>query len=182
MKKLLFIIIIVIVILIGLNFGNIKRYALKKVYTVQYSEYVELYAQEYNVDKNLIYAVIKAESNFDTKAESHKGAKGLMQLMYPTAQDVAKELKITIDEESIIDPKVNINIGTKYISNLIGKYGNIGVALAAYNAGSGNVDSWILNNTIQKDGSDIENIPYKETNNYVRKILRDYNIYKEIYD
>ena len=55
------------------------------------------------------------------------------------------------------------------------------VALMAYNAGSGNVDKWIEKGTIKKDGSDAENIPYRETNNYVRKILRDYEIYKQLY-
>ncbi len=70
-------------------------------------------------------------------------------------------------------------MGTKYISMLIARYGNIEVALAAYNAGSGNVDNWIANGTIQADGSDIENVPFKETNNYVRKIMRDYKIYSE---
>ena len=61
------------------------------------------------------------------------------------------------------------------------KYNSIELALAAYNAGSGNVDSWIKQNKIKSDGSDIENIPFKETNNYVRKILKDYKIYQELY-
>ena len=60
--------------------------------------------------------------------------------------------------------------------------GNELLALAAYNAGMGNVDNWIKEGTIKKDGSNIENIPYKETNNYVRKIMRDYKIYKSLYE
>ena len=64
---------------------------------------------------------------------------------------------------------------------LIQKYEVTELALAAYNAGSGNVDKWIDSGTLKSDGSDIENIPYKETNMYVRKILRDYKIYKELY-
>ena len=61
------------------------------------------------------------------------------------------------------------------------KYNCIELALAAYNAGSGNVDSWIKDGILKEDGSDIENIPYKETNNYVRKILRDYEFYNNLY-
>ena len=57
------------------------------------------------------------------------------------------------------------------------KYGNIEVALAAYNAGIGTIDNWIKRGIIKADGSDIENVPYKETNNYVRKIIRDYKVY-----
>ena len=145
-------------------------------------EYVEKYSKEYDVDKYLIYAIIKAESNFEKNATSNKGAKGLMQLMYSTAEETAKKIDVELTESNIYEPDININIGTKYISILIQKYGNINLALAAYNAGSGNVDNWINEGTLEKDGSNIENIPYVETNNYVRKILRDYDIYKKIYD
>ena len=105
-----------------------------------------------------------------------------MQLMYSTAEDIAKRIDIDLNEEKILEPDININLGTKYISMLIQKYDNINLALAAYNAGSGNVDGWIEKGTLKADGSDIENVPFTETNNYVRKILRDYEIYKDIYE
>ena len=155
---------------------------LTKVYKLEYTEYVKKYANEYNVDEYLIYAIIKAESNFEPKAESHRGAKGLMQLMYSTAEDIAKRINVNLNEENILEPDINIKLGTKYISMLIQKYNNINLALAAYNAGSGNVDGWIEKGTLKSDGSDIENVPFMETNNYVRKILRDYEIYKNIYE
>ena len=155
---------------------------LTKVYKLEYTEYVKKYANEYNVDEYLIYAIIKAESNFEPNAESHRGAKGLMQLMYSTAEDISKRIGIELNEDNILEPDININLGTKYISMLIQKYNNINLALAAYNAGSGNVDGWIENGTLKSDGSDIENVPFTETNNYVRKILRDYEIYKNIYE
>ena len=150
---------------------------LTKVYKLEYTEYVKKYANEYNVDEYLIYAIIKAESNFEPNAESHRGAKGLMQLMYSTAEDISKRIGIELNEDNILEPDININLGTKYISMLIQKYNNINLALAAYNAGSGNVDGWIEKGTLKSDGSDIENVPFTETNNYVRKILRDYEIY-----
>ena len=155
---------------------------LTKVYKLEYTEYVKKYANEYNVDEYLIYAIIKAESNFDQDAVSHREAKGLMQLMYSTAEEIAKKVNVDLNEENILEPDININLGTKYISMLIQKYGNINLALAAYNAGSGNVDGWIEKGTLKEDGSDIENIPFTETNNYVRKILRDYEIYKKLYE
>ena len=155
---------------------------LTKVYKLEYTEYVKKYANEYNVDEYLIYAIIKAESNFEPNAESHRGAKGLMQLMYSTAEDISKRIGIELNEDNILEPDININLGTKYISMLIQKYNNINLELAAYNAGSGNVDGWIEKGTLKSDGSDIENVPFTETNNYVRKILRDYEIYKNIYE
>ena len=177
-KKTIFLYLIIIaIIIVIINSTNINKFIQKKIYVKKYRYEVEKYSKEYDVDENLIYAVIKAESNFDENAVSRKNAKGLMQLMYDTAKDIAKTINIEIDEEKVLEPDININIGTKYLSMLISKYQNIEVALAAYNAGSGNVDNWIGNGTIKSDGSDIENIPYKETNNYVRKILRDYKIY-----
>ena len=108
-----------------------------------------------------------------------------MQLMEDTAKDIAKKANVQIPTnevtQSLLDSETNINIGTKYLSILIEKYQNIEVAITAYNAGIGTVDNWIEKGIIKNDGSDIENIPYKETNNYVRKILRDYKIYKKIY-
>ena len=149
---------------------------------MDYSQYVEKYSEKYSVDKYLIYAIIKAESNFKEKAVSKSGAQGLMQLMYPTAEELSGKIDIKLNEDNILEPDININLGTKYISMLIQKYENINLALAAYNAGSGNVDGWIEKGTLKNDGSDIENVPFKETNNYVRKILRDYEIYTKVYD
>lgn len=177
-KKLMIVVIIIVGIIITTILIN--KLMIKVLYKKDYSEYVTKYAQEYEVDENLIYALIKAESNFDADAVSNKDAQGLMQLMYSTAEDVAKKNGIELTEDNILEPDININIGTKYISTLLNKYECVEVALAAYNAGSGNVDKWIANGTIKADGSDIENIPFKETNNYIRKIMRDYKIYSEL--
>ena len=156
----------------------------KLIYKKEYSEYVEKYAESYNIDKNLVYAVIKAESNFNSNAKSSKDAIGLMQLVESTAKDICKkvDINLTDDElkEKLLDPDININLGTKYLSVLMEKYQNVEVAVTAYNAGIGTVDNWIEKGIIKADGSDVENIPYKETNNYVRKILRDYKIYTNL--
>ena len=183
-KKQITITAIVLILCTIIAFLNIPLRIQKIIYKKDYEEYVQKYAQEYNVDENLIYALIKAESNFNSKAKSSKDAIGLMQLMESTAQDVCKktDLQISSDElsEKLLEPDININIGTKYLSILIQKYGNIEIAITAYNAGIGTVDNWIEKGIINSDGSNVENIPYKETNNYVRKILRDYKIYTNL--
>ena len=180
-KKWLILVIVLVVIVVFL--GIFKNKILKIIYPKTYKEIVETYSEQYNIEENLIFAVIKAESNFDEEAVSNKGAKGLMQLMEETAKDVANKSDIDIDTtkvgEELLKAENNIKIGTKYLSTLLGKYENEELALAAYNAGSGNVDKWIENGVIKSDGSDIENIPYKETNTYVRKIMRDYKIYEK---
>lgn len=156
----------------------------KIIYKKQYTEYVSQYSKKYNVDENLIYAVIKAESNFDVNARSSKNAIGLMQLMKETAKEVSQNIDLQLTdeelEEKLQEADLNINLGTKYLSILIEKYQNIEIAITAYNAGIGTVNNWIEKGIIKSDGSDIENIPYKETNNYVRKILRDYEIYTNL--
>lgn len=183
-KKTLFIILVIIILLILLAIINIPEKIQKIIYKKEYSEYVQKYALEYNVDENLIYAVIKAESNFKVDAKSSKDAIGLMQLMESTAMDILRQINITISdeelEEKLKEPDININLGTKYLSILLEKYQNVELAVTAYNAGIGTVDNWIEKGIIKNDGSDIENVPYKETNNYVRKILRDYKIYSNL--
>ena len=183
-KKQITITAIVLILCMIIAFLNIPLRIQKIIYKKDYKEYVQKYAQEYNVDENLIYALIKAESNFNSNAKSSKDAIGLMQLMESTAQDVYKKTDLEIANEELkdklLEPEININIGTKYLSILIQKYGNIEIAITAYNAGIGTVDNWIEKGIIKADGSDVENIPYKETNNYVRKILRDYKIYTNL--
>lgn len=171
---------VIIVVLILITILVARAIIIKINYPQKYSEYVEKYAKENNIEKELIYAMIKAESHFKEEAISNKEAIGLMQILESTAQEVAEELEIEVTKEEIIKPETNIALGTKYLSKLIEKYGDTKLAIAAYNAGIGNVDSWIEKEIIKKDGSNIENIPFKETNNYVRKILRDYEIYKKI--
>lgn len=175
---------VLIVVLLGpIGFGEKM---MKIMYSKKYENLVVIYSEKYQVDSDLIFALIKAESNFNSSAVSGKGAKGLMQLMEETAKDVSKktDLKIEPDEigEKLLQADVNIELGTKYISILLEKYNNTAIALTAYNAGIGTVDNWIEKGVIKKDGEDIQNIPYKETNNYVRKILRNYKIYNKLYN
>lgn len=181
MRKIILILITIIFVLliILLNLKNIQ----KLIFRQDYSEFVEKYAKENNVDSLLIYAIIKAESNFDDEAVSSKGATGLMQLMTNTAEEVATNESIElVSKDTLLDPETNIRLGVKYFADLIATFHDEAVSLAAYNAGMGTVQKWIEEGIIQADGSDIENIPYNETNMYVRKILKDYDIYKQLYD
>lgn len=126
----------------------------------KYDEIINQYSMMHGVDPLLIKAIIKQESGFNAKARSKAGAGGLMQLMPKTASGLGVK--------DIYDPKQNIAGGTKYFAGLLNKYnGNIPLALAAYNAGSGNV---------AKYGNKIP--PFKETQNYVKNIMATYNSIK----
>ena len=175
--------ILVIVVIIIAKVFNIEQIILQNIYPKKYEEYVEKYAEENNIDPLLIFSIIKAESNFKENAESSSGAVGLMQLMEETAKEIAESMDEPIlEKEDLKEAETNIKIGIKYYSILQKNYdGNMLLALTAYNAGIGNVNTWIKNGIIKSDGSDIENIPYKETNMYVRKIIRNYKMYNKIY-
>lgn len=181
-KKILIIIAIIVIVIVFLIFARIP--ILKIMYPRTYEEAVLIYSEKYNVDKNLILALIKAESNFDEDAISNRNAIGLMQLMEETAVERSNAIEGTeIEAYDLYDPETNIKLGTSYFAYLLGLYDdNIVLAIIAYNAGLGNVEQWIKDGVIKADGSDIENIPYKETENYVRKILRDYQMYLKLYE
>ena len=178
MKK----IIIIFIIIVGIVLIGLRTHILPSLYPKQYSEYVEKYSKENDIESTWIYSIIKAESNFDSKAKSKIGAIGLMQVMPATANEICKETGIEeITEEELFEIETNIKIGTKYFKNLLEKYNNYNLALIAYNAGMGNVDKWIEDGILDKDGNNLDNIPYPETKNYVKKILKNYKIYKELY-
>lgn len=132
-----------------------------------------------------ILSVIRQESEFDMTAHSHAGAKGLMQLMPYTAKVVAKQAKLPYSKSRLTsDPEYNINLGSHYIAGLILEYdGSYPFAIAAYNAGPKRVKYWKkINKNPQKKQIDyvnwIELIKFKETRNYVQRVLENYNVYR----
>ena len=172
--------ILLLLIILFLNLNNI----LKLIYVRDYSEFVEKYAKEENIDPLLCYSIIKAESNFNPNAISKSGAKGLMQLMDETAKDVAENAVIEYtSNENLFEPEKNIQLGIKYYAQLKSIYNSDILSLTAYNAGIGNLKKWIDEGIIDinKEEENIDKIPFEETKNYVRKILKDYNYYKKLY-
>ena len=132
-----------------------------------------------------ILSIIRQESEFDMKANSSAGARGLMQLMTYTAKLVAKQAKLPYSKSRLTtDPEYNINLGSHYIAGLILEYdGSYPFAIAAYNAGPKRVKYWKrLNKNPQKNQIDyvdwIELIKFKETRNYVQRVLENYNVYR----
>ena len=182
-KMIIVSLLVILVMIILFDVLNVQKVVLKQFYKQEYSEYVNKYAELNNIDPMWIYAIIKVESNFDKNATSNSGAKGLMQLMDGTAKEMAKDLNYENFESNMLyEPEINIMLGAKYFDELLAKYNeNYYLAIAAYNGGIGNVDEWINKGVINSDGSNIENIPYKETNMYVRKTIKGYTVYADLY-
>ena len=164
-------------------FSNSKKKMLSYVYQKQYTEEVEAAAKEFKVDENLIYAVIFTESRFRSDAVSNAGAMGLMQLMPDTFSWLQEKLEggVIYDDESLFVPEVNIRYGTYYLSYLIDLYDDESTAVAAYNGGTTNVDEWLADPDCSSDGKTLTEIPYSETREYVKKVERAKERYKEIY-
>ena len=144
--------------------------------------WVDQYVKETSLDPYLVTALIREESAFAPTAISQAGARGLMQLMPTTAARVAHEtgLQNPVDLDS---PGPNIALGTRYLTKLHGEFGgDLVLTLAAYNAGPGAVRRWIKDHhPIQDHETFIEEIPYRETRRYVKRVLGSYDRYRTLY-
>jgi soluble lytic murein transglycosylase len=161
---------------------NIKS-IFKSFYPMKYEENIIKYSQRYNINPCLVAAIIRAESNFNEKAVSHRGAYGLMQIMPDTAMWIAQRMELKeFKVENLYDTEINIAMGCWYIDNLNCEFnGNIDLVLAAYNGGPGNVEKWLKNSEYSEDGKTLNNIPFEETDKYVKKVKTNYNIYLKLY-
>lgn len=169
-------------ILLYFTVGEGKTVIMKKIYPIKYQEYVEKWAEEYYLDKNLVYAVIKVESNFNKDAVSVAGAKGLMQLMDKTAEDCNSKAGFGyLIPSDLFVPERNIRIGCYYISKLIKDYGNAELAVTAYNGGTGNVQKWLEDPALADGEGGLSNIPYEETKTYVKKVFNAFEAYNRLY-
>lgn len=145
-------------------------------------EMVEVGADS-GVDPFLLAAIVKVESRFDPYACSDMGAVGLMQVMPSTANWVAQQMGYSnFHVDLLYQPEVNLLIGSWYLSNLLKEFdGNPVAALAAYNAGRGNVNNWLRSGQWNGTKEDLKNIPFPETREYVKSVLRSYEIYQYLY-
>lgn len=150
------------------------------VYPNSYKLQVSEYSRKYEIPDELVYGVIRAESKFDARAVSDKGAIGLMQIMDSTGKWAAE--KIGLGDLDLFDPDTNIEIGCFYLSYLLDKYnGNEKCAIAAYNAGQANVDKWLGDEKYSNDGKTLVKIPFAETEKYVEKVQKNIKKYSFLY-
>jgi len=155
----------------------------KVIYPYPNRAIIETYAHKYGVDPLFVISVIREESKFLSQSESHKGAKGLMQLMPSTAQSIAESLgDKTYSEGDLLNPEKNIQYGTWYLASLQKVFANnTTLVTAAYNGGRGHVQEWINNGLIDPKNIRIQDIPFKETRDYVGRVLKSYDKYTKLY-
>jgi soluble lytic murein transglycosylase len=131
----------------------------------------------------IVHAIARQESQFDRAAVSHAGARGLMQLMPGTAREVAGRIGLDYTPSSLTtNTDYNIQLGSTYFRRMFDRYGSYPLAIAAYNAGPGNVNDWLQENGDPRTGAVdmidwIEAIPFTETRNYVQRVLENAVVY-----
>ncbi len=172
-----------LVLLILLFYISVSGIFLRLLYPKRYETYIESYSERYKLDPSIVYSIIKVESSFDPNAESVKGARGLMQLMPDTAGWAASELSIKgYDPDMLYDPKINIMMGCWYFSKLLKEFGDMTIALASYNAGSGRVRRWLEEDVWSGKAENIDEIPFSETRDYINKVLSTRKWYIRLYE
>jgi soluble lytic murein transglycosylase len=152
-------------------------------YPYRYRQAIEANATIYGVDPHLVAAVIRVESKFHAEAVSRKGALGLMQIMPATAEWIAPQIGFTdFQEEMLLDPEVNIRLGTWYLANLAKEFDSrTDVVIAAYNGGRGQVNRWLEEGVWSGKYDDRANIPFPETRNFLFKVKTAYRQYQKLY-
>lgn len=179
LKKVIALILTLAVLLSALYFGTLSL--LKTLYPLKYEEYVEVYSKENNLSPAFVYAVINCESGFDKEAVSNVGATGLMQIMPDTFDWINMKLGEDNPYSMATDPQTNIKYGCFLYGYLLSKYGRVQEALAAYHAGTGNVNKWLKDERYSSDGKTLHTIPFPTTSKYVKKVILTENIYEKLY-
>lgn len=148
-----------------------------------YNETIKKYSAEFGVPEEIVYAVIKVESDFDPRAVSSSGAIGLMQMKPSTFLWLTGEehLGEFLSESALTDPEVSIKYGTYYLRYLLDKFPVTDTAIAAYNGGEGNVAKWLSDPKHGTEDGRLVNIPIEETRSYVIKVNKEIQKYKYIF-
>lgn len=186
-KNIIPLVIIAVVLLLAvlavLIYRIQRKSFLQNFYPIQYEEWVDKYSSENGVDKFLVYAVIKTESDFHSDAVSDVGARGLMQIM----EDTFDWIKYKTDDNEayyydMYDPETNIKYGCWLLGYLHDEFGGVEEIAAAYHAGRGNVNDWLSDKQFSKDGVHLDKIPIGDTEHYVNKITKAMRYYVELYE
>lgn len=176
--KILAIVLALIIAIAGvLYFGG------KAVFPLQYREAIDKWATAYGVDPYLIMGIIRAESSFQPDAVSSADAMGLMQITEETGAQIAQWLEVEdFQTAQLFEADCNIRFGTYYVSWLMEQFdGNLKNALAAYNAGIGTVQGWLADSRYSTDGVALQNIPFQETADFVKRVTTYEAVYRALY-
>jgi tetratricopeptide (TPR) repeat protein len=155
----------------------------ESLYPICFEDIIREYALKYEIDPLLVIAMIREESRFNSWDESIAGARGLMQIIFSTGEWIAQKINIIdFNDEMLFSPKVNISLGCWYIHYLKEKFSNDYILMiSGYNAGPGITDQWLERYDQSDLDNFVENIPYTETREHIKKVMKSYQMYKKLY-
>ncbi len=155
---------------------------LRVIFPVEYWPLLQRYAKERNLDPYVVAALVAQESNFDAQVRSHANAYGLMQIIPSTGRSYARKLGVRpFSTRRLTEAEVNVRLGTQIFADSIRKFGGVHFALAAYNAGDSRVVAWQREKPGLPQDEFIDDIPFPETQNYVKRILGTAEDYRTLY-
>lgn len=155
---------------------------MEHLYPKKYSEYVEMYAAEYEIDKYLLYSVMRTESGFDPDSVSSAGASGLTQITEDTFEWLLTKTDESYSFDDLFTPEISIKYCAVFLSILQNEYGVTETVIAAYHAGMGNVSSWLADSRYSDDGEHLKTTPISDTNHYIDKVMSAMDNYYKIYE
>ena len=172
-----------LLLIAGLGLWSQTSWFWRFIYPFYYRDIINRAAQDNGLSPYLVAAVVRTESAFSPLAQSHQGARGLMQVVPDTGQWAAREMGLVgYTDDLLYDPEVNVRIGTWYLARLLRDFdGNLPAALAAYNGGILNVRLWLRQGVWDGRAETVERVPFRETRQFVRRVLSDYQRYQRIY-
>ena len=158
------------------------REAWKIAYPQAFQTLMDAAAREFGLHPSVVYAICRAESGFNPRVESHAHAIGLLQLILPTAQAMAKPLGLTADAQTLRQPAINVRLGARYLKALFTRFEREAQMAAGYNAGGGAVGRWRKQRGDWPMDLFVEAIPFKETRDYAKRVLSAIAVYRNLYD
>ncbi|MBQ8183513.1 MAG: lytic transglycosylase domain-containing protein [Clostridia bacterium] len=178
--KLSFAVLILLVVSVIITVNSVSL-VLQTVYPREYSDLIESYAEAYDIDKSLLYALVECESGFDKNAVSSVGAKGLTQITPETFQWLQTKTGEDYTDDALFEPEISVKYGAFFLSMLLDEFGDTKTALAAYHAGRGKVNEWLDNTEYSSDGKKLDEIPFEDTALYAGKVMKVREWYCKIY-
>ena len=166
----------------AMDFASLPRSHWEALFPKPYWTDLKKFSESNNLDPYLVASLIRQESEFNPLAVSRANAVGLMQLLPKVGKGVAKQQKLKhFSTAQLFTPAVNLQLGTHYFRGMVDQYGAFEYALAAYNAGTNRVDDWRTIGKYRDPQEFVESIPFTETREYVQAILRNANVYRQLY-
>jgi soluble lytic murein transglycosylase len=160
---------------------EIPKEAWRTAFPLPYESSLRSAASANHVDPMLLAGLARQESAFESNAVSRAGAMGLMQVMPRTASNLARRLKVRYARARLTDPGYNLKLGSRYLADLIQVFGTHEAALAAYNAGEDRVVQWTAGQNYLESAEFVESIPFTETRDYVQIVIRNAEVYRQVY-